>query len=222
MHVKYTHDEAGRVTLVRNAGAGIAYEEYDSLRRPGLTRTYRYLPGTGLDEHRNFSPQLVHSRPRAILMALPAAGMTLPSGDVPDANGCTRKKRKARAEDAALAPLWHGCRPVEGAQRNLEQSTPAYTRKRSGAAYADEVPKAFGLARRAACHPAPRQDGERPSADARESPELRRSFAVSAGQDDSGWCGCGPRTRRVRCTRCVCAASGAGQPPSASSSGDPR
>ena len=84
--VRYEYDGAGRLARVRNKDAGTAYADYDPLGRPGVTRTYRYLAGTGLEEipalldvHVQRHTWTIHGE-RAT-WRMPAAGATLPIAD---------------------------------------------------------------------------------------------------------------------------------------------
>jgi RHS repeat-associated protein len=84
----YQYDSAGRLTLVKNKDAGIEYGEYDFLGRPHLTRSYRYLGGSGIgslspaiiDTHTQRHEWSVFDERRSWTM--PVAGSTVSSDDL--------------------------------------------------------------------------------------------------------------------------------------------
>jgi RHS repeat-associated protein len=88
--VKYEYDAAGRLRLVRNKDAGIGYDDYDLLRRPGTTRAYRYRASSGLDpspipldEHTQRHTWSIHDGERSS-WRMPAVGASVPA-DLPGA-----------------------------------------------------------------------------------------------------------------------------------------
>ncbi len=88
--VKYEYDAAGRLRIVRNKDAGVVYDDYDPLGRPGITRTYRYRAGTGLeatpellDQHTQRHTWSIYDGERAS-WRMPAVGTSVPP-DLPNA-----------------------------------------------------------------------------------------------------------------------------------------
>ncbi len=87
--VKYEYNAAGRLSAVRNKDAAIEYAEYDQLGRPGVTRTYRYLAGTGVETNRAELDVHVQRHTWSIYdgertsWRMPAAGETPPIADNP-------------------------------------------------------------------------------------------------------------------------------------------
>ncbi|HEX8255115.1 MAG TPA: RHS repeat-associated core domain-containing protein [Thermoanaerobaculia bacterium] len=85
--IEYKYDDAGRLTLVKNADAGIEYAQHDQFGRPGVTRTYRYMGSTGLyptpailDVHVQKHEWSIHDGERTS-WRMPAAGATPPIAD---------------------------------------------------------------------------------------------------------------------------------------------